>query len=543
MWHGGYVSEINYTYGFYRELTPALLDMVALIRGYRSRSACTTYCELGCGQGFSANLLAAANPDSRFFATDFNPAQIAGARKLAADAGLPNVRFFDHAFAEFADEPALPAEFDIISLHGIYSWISAENRAAIVDFIRRRLKVGGLLYISYNTLPGWAAAMPLRRLMVDHAALSAGPITPRVDAAISFAEKLRDTQGNYFAQNPTVGPRLEKLKGMSRSYLAHEYFNRDWTPFYFADVAAELAEAKLGFLGSANLLDHIDAINLSDDQQKLLVETGDPVRREGLRDFMVNQQFRRDVFVKGALAHTVLSAREAWLDARFALSTPREEVVMKVAGARGEVALQEAVYGPVLDALVAAGEAGRPAAVSLRDLLRANPKVAELGMARLQQALAILVGAGHVQPCPADAIGEAKRRESAARFNQAVIDRAADSSDLQYLASPVTGGGVAVDRFQQLFLRAMARKESDPPAFVWRVLEMQGQRIVKEGKTLDTAEANLAELRERHAAFEKRRPMLGSLGITPDAAPAARWDEHVPDGDLKIDWKQLLEQQ
>jgi SAM-dependent methyltransferase len=514
---------------------------VALVKGLPTQSVPLCYCELGCGQGFSANLLAAANPDSRFFATDFNPAQIAGARKLAADAGLPNVRFFDHAFAEFADEPALPAEFDIISLHGIYSWISAENRAAIVDFIRRRLKVGGLLYISYNTLPGWAAAMPLRRLMVDHAALSAGPITPRVDAAISFVERLRDTQGNYFAQNPTVGPRLEKLKGMSRSYLAHEYFNRDWTPFYFADVAAELAEAKLTFVGSAHLLDHVDAINLSDDQQKLLAETGDPVRREGLRDFMVNQQFRRDVFVKGAVAHTGFSSREAWLDARFALSAPREDIPLKVTGARGEAALQADVYEPILDALAATGEGGRPGAVALRQVLRDSPKVAELGLARIQQALVVLVGAGHVQPCPADTADDAKRRESADRFNRAVIGRARDSSDLQYLASPVTGGGIVVDRFEQIFLWALMQNEPDAPAFAWRLLEMQGQRLVKDGKTLDTAEENLAELRGRHAAFEKRLPVLRSLGIAPSAAAAPANEAPVMDRELKIDWNQFLE--
>jgi len=42
-------------------------------------------------------------------------------------------------------------DFDYIGLHGIWSWISDENRQVIVDFIRKKLKVGGVLYISYNT--------------------------------------------------------------------------------------------------------------------------------------------------------------------------------------------------------------------------------------------------------------------------------------------------------------------------------------------------------------------------------------------------------
>ena len=216
-WTSGYVADLGYTHGFYRELTPELIRFVALAKGMQAGSS-LTYCELGCGQGFSANLIAASNPHIQVYATDFNPAQIAGARALAVDGGASNVHFFDHAFEQFGDEPSLPDQFDVIALHGIYSWISPENRQHIVDFVRRRLKVGGLLYISYNTLPGWAAAMPLRRLMVDHAG-SNGPSAPRIEAAIGFVDKVQAAQAAYFTQNPTVGPRFEKLKGMSRSLV------------------------------------------------------------------------------------------------------------------------------------------------------------------------------------------------------------------------------------------------------------------------------------------------------------------------------------
>lgn len=37
-------------------------------------------------------------------------------------------------------------EFDYLCLHGIWSWNSETNGVIIVDFIRRKLKVGGLLY-------------------------------------------------------------------------------------------------------------------------------------------------------------------------------------------------------------------------------------------------------------------------------------------------------------------------------------------------------------------------------------------------------------
>ena len=89
-----------------------------------------------------------------------------------------------------------------------------------------------------------------------------------------------------------------------------------------------------------------------------------------------------------------------------------------------------------------------------------------------------------------------------------------ESADLTFLASPVTGGGIQIDRFQQLFLLARAEKENDPATFVWNILKSQDQRLVKDGKPVDSPESNIAELNMRLADFEQKRlPVLQQLGI------------------------------
>ncbi|MFD0464070.1 class I SAM-dependent methyltransferase [Microvirga aerilata] len=270
-WSAGYVVDVDYTHGFYQELTPSLLSFFALLQGVQAPdpgASSLAYCELGCGQGFSTNLLASANPHIEFHATDFNPAHIAGARDLARSAGIENAHFYDDSFAEFLTRNDLPA-FDFITLHGIYSWISPENRQAIVGFIRKKLKPGGLVYLSYNAMPGWASMMPLRRLLVEHAAAqgSAQSLQARIAASLGFADKLGSLDARYFANHPKLAGRVEKLKGQNPNYVAHEYFNRDLTPFYFMDVAQELAEAKLTWVGPANALDTLDEINLTQEQR------------------------------------------------------------------------------------------------------------------------------------------------------------------------------------------------------------------------------------------------------------------------------------
>ena len=102
-------------------------------------------------------------------------------------------------FAEFAARSDLP-QFDIIGLHGIWTWISDENGRVIVDLIRRRLRPGGIVYISYNCLPGWAASMPLRHLMklhADFAAESSGMLV-KLDGAVAFAEQVIDSGAQFF---------------------------------------------------------------------------------------------------------------------------------------------------------------------------------------------------------------------------------------------------------------------------------------------------------------------------------------------------------
>lgn len=352
-WTSGYVADIGYTYGYYTELNPQRIKLAFLNQGLVFPQVCTA-CELGFGQGLSANIHAAASI-THWHGTDFNPSQAGFAQELASVSGA-NAKLYDEAFADFANRTDLP-NFDYIGVHGIWSWISDDNRAVIVDFVRRKLKVGGVLYISYNTLPGWAAFAPMRHLMTEHAEIlgSEGSegrgIVSRIDGAIDFAEKLLATNPLFSRANPLVGDRIKKLKDQNRHYLAHEYFNRDWLPMHFATMAEWLEGAKVQYACSAHYLDHIDAINLSSDQQTFLKDIPDLMFRETTRDFMVNQQFRRDYWVKGARKLNTLEQLEALRAQKVILTVHRPDVSLKVTGSLGEANMSENVYAPILDLL------------------------------------------------------------------------------------------------------------------------------------------------------------------------------------------------
>ncbi len=509
-WTAGYTADIDYTFGYYAELNPLRARLAFLNAGLLPPGQ-GMHCELGFGQGMSANIHAAASGDT-WYATDFNPVHANFAQSIASAAGS-SAHLFDEAFADFCTRADLP-DFDTIGLHGIWSWISDDNRRVIADFIRRKLKVGGALYISYNTLPGWAAFAPMRHLMTEHArtlgAEGAG-IVSRIDGALAFVDKLLTTNPTYAEVHPQIVGRISDIKQQDRHYLAHEYFNRDWLPMHFATMADWLEPAKVSFACSAYFLDHVDAINLSDEQQHLLNAIPNTRFRESVRDFMVNQQFRRDYWVKGARRLNALEQKEALGTQRVILIQPRQDVSLKVSGGIGESTMLDAIYLPILDELAD----HRP-----KTLEQIAQAVAGKGVsfAQLTQAVMLLAGTGAVGAVQDDET-IARARASTDRLNNHLIDRARGSNEIYHLASPVTGCGIAVNRFQQLFLLAIRQGRKRPKDWantVWKVLDDQGQKIIKEGKALDTAEANLAELTEQANIFgEKVLPILKALQIAP----------------------------
>jgi len=502
-WTSGYVAEIDYTHGYYRELAPGLIDIALLMSGHEPPThRPLRYLELGYGQGVSANIHAAATM-AEVWGADFNPAHAANARSLAEHAGS-GARFFDNSFAEVAARDDLP-EFDYIVLHGVWSWISDENRGAIVEIIRKRLKVGGVVYLSYNTLPGWAVGMPLRHMMTLHAETvgsDAQGVVGRIEGSIAFGSKLAEIGARYFAANSTAKGRLDAIAGQNRNYLAHEYFNRDWAPMYFSDVHALLVDAKTSYACAAALIDQMDGFNLTAPQQEVLTGIPYVVLRETVRDYILNQQFRRDILGRGARRLPPLERQERLFDLSVTLVVPETDISFEVEAGLGKVSLKPDIYQPLIDAL-AAGDGGPKRIGDLAAL----PTLSRLPAGALLEGLAVLIGSGRAHTAQSETqIAAAAPRCHA--LNAALIDRARFNGDVSCLASPVIGGGVPIGRFEQMFLGARARGvkvASDWAKDAWDTLARQNQAIIKDGEVLQGAEANLKELDTQAQALAGRR--------------------------------------
>lgn len=510
-WTDGYVTDIQYASGFYRELSPTYLAYLCDLIGVRAPDIAKpfTYCELGCGQGLGSNLLAATHPNGAFYAYDFNPAQIANAQMLATAGGLTNIRFLERSFQELAEEPPhVEPLFDFIVFHGIISWIMPEHFQHIVTFLQRRLRPGGLVYASYNCLPGWTAMTPLQRLLREYAKQHPGRSDYQLREGLAFTNTLQQAGAAYFSANPGVPTRLEKLSGLNQNYLAHEYLNEAWVLFYFADVARELERAKLSFVGSAFLFDNFDHLCVPEKVRPLVKQARDPIFAQTIRDFAINRQFRRDLFVRGTNRIGMPEQTARLRQTTFQLLQDVVQSPLRFKVPLGEVTANPAQYDPVVKALRA-----KPA--SLGDVLTL-PELAGRPFGEVSQTLAILVGDGLAHP-----VADRKLRSvsQAQALNRAVARRALLGDDYAFLGAPAAGTAIPATFMDMCILLALSEKSGTPKQAdiiddVWRLLGQYGRRLIKKGVTLETRQDSAAELELQVSEFfTTKYPYWKTLGI------------------------------
>ncbi|CAL1692930.1 hypothetical protein MMB232_03113 [Brevundimonas subvibrioides] len=501
-------SELEYTSGYYHELGPAHLAFCALVAGIdRPAPARPVYLELGMGQGVSLAAHAAAS-DGEFWGVDLNPAHVANARALAESVSTP-LTLVEGAFADFAARDDLPL-FDVIALHGVWSWVSDASRRSIVEILRYRLAPGGVVYLSYNCQPGWASRGPIRHLMkLGHGASAPGDPEARVQSALAFAEEVAAADGRFFAENRPAASHLASLRKTTPQYLGHEYLNADWHIPWFSDVAEAMAEADLTFAVSARLLDRVNALQLPPAGVALMDREKDPVLRESIRDFLVNQQFRPDVFARPAPRLSDADRTARFESQAFVLVCGLDEIDFQLTGAQGEMVLPEATYRPIALALAADGFVAKTGAEVM-----AAPGVSSLRRTDVIAALINLVGMGVMRPAQAVPPGAETRCQA---YNRLVLDRALTGPHLMHLASPVTGGGVLTPRSAQLFLRAWIDGDHAPEAIarsVWAVFRTTGERAVRKGETLTSEDDNLAALGDMARRFlDQTVPLFRALAI------------------------------
>ncbi|MFI5297336.1 MAG: methyltransferase regulatory domain-containing protein [Polyangiales bacterium] len=504
-----YVTDVAYERTFTQELSPTLLRWVATLNGITPPPADDfDYCELGAGNGDTLVTLAASNPDARFLGVDFNPAHVGFANDLAIRGGVGNVRFLERDFEALLDDD-LP-DFDYIGAHGVMSWVSAQKRSALLAFAKAKLRPGGLLYVSYNALPGWAVMEPLRRLMLDHTASTPGTTVDRAREGLAFLQRLSDANAGYFTSHPTARAMLALMQKAGLPYIAHEYFHAHWHPMYFADVAHEMERHDLSYVGQLPLHLNLPSLALSSAIQSMVGGGDDRRDYETIKDFALNEFFRSDVYVKGP-ARASNDARLAAIRATSFGSLAKSDRLLR------ELRLPHYTVqftGPLYDALIPA----IAARVSTPVELARTPALAQFGAARIGDALLNLTLGGQVLPMRSRPTASARGvYRIALAHNRRVLDlkEPRNNNTPIVLASAITGTGITLTMMEAICLRLLVEDQADQrEPWLRAFLASQPLRLVAgEDRTRDPDALVRAILLEFETFRERWADKLVELGV------------------------------
>ncbi|WP_157879222.1 class I SAM-dependent methyltransferase [Pararhodospirillum photometricum] len=506
-WTEGYLADVPYTDTVYQELFPSFLAFMCLLIGVRPPDLARgfRYCELGCGRGATLLHAAATHPHGDFVGIDFDPAAIASARDLAREAGLANVALHEEAFRDLAFRLSVSPggvpdheRFDIVVLHGVYGWVAAENRQALVEILRHWVRPGGLVFISYNCRAGWAPLVPLQRLLVRHAAQSSRRGNTRIEEALAFLGQLRGGGASFFSTNPIAAHHLNDLERHHRGYLAHEYFNEYWDVFDHADIASAVASARLTFIGSATIPYNSDDLCLPAPLREIVACVSDPALAEMVRDLTTGRVFRRDIFMRGPQRLSSEICLELLRKYRFTLRRPINEIRLVFPVPLGELRGDPAIGGPILAALTE----GTPRFVDLET----DPKLAGTSPAAILRCLSLLVSSGQ-----ADIVSDHSEaaKEPCRRLNQETILRVLRGEDRSFAAAPLIGGALRFSPLEHRILAALYKGHPPDVSILLSLLQEQ-LPLLKGGSECDGSSALTSTL---ETVVAHHIPLWQRLGI------------------------------
>ncbi len=507
-WSDGYRTDLEYTFGLYPFLNPDTLLLACVMQGFRPPASILSggandnrglvYCELGCGQGVTLNLLAARDPGGRYFGIDYNPNQVANARGFAKAGGINNVTFLEESFSDL-DKVDMP-DCDIVVLHGIWTWISDEMRAHIVNFLRRKLKPGGLCYVSYNCAVG-RNDTPMRELLRVAERTSPKAGLERVTDAVNTAHALAQLGAKYFEQHPVAKKRVEGLLTQNSNYLTHEFLNESWDPTFFSEVADSFSEAKLNYLGSTEMQFNRPDLVLPKEAEpfkKRFTSTND---FELLKDLWLGTMFRKDLFVKGQKALTENELHRHIDPLRFVITKKRADCTLQFSVPIGQGNLTERVFVPVLDLLSKGPATGK----EMRD-------IAEAQGTNIINVLQLLFVAGHIALCIADeAIPRIKA--SLANFDKAVLDGVSRGEDLYLASQPGTGLAISLSVLDYLIWRSTNEDVPDRATDAYANLRNIGKSISQNGEAIKDQELALKIMNDRIKHYDDGIAPIMTVGL------------------------------
>lgn len=243
--------------------------------------------ELGCAEGGNIIPHAVHNPKGEYVGIDLSKVQIDAGKKHIKEMGLKNIELKHCSITDIDDSFG---KFDYIICHGVFSWVPDFVQDKIIEVSKKNLNKNGVVYISYNTLPGWNMVRTIRDMMLYHAKSFAE--SDKVIQSRALLEFIKESlEGSETPYAKVLKQEAELLSKQGDHYIRHEHLEENNKQFYFSDFMQKANGQGLQYLADCSLSSMYIG-NMSQKVAEKLNEINDIVKTEQYMDFITNRRFR-----------------------------------------------------------------------------------------------------------------------------------------------------------------------------------------------------------------------------------------------------------
>ena len=257
------------------------------------------------GSSYGGNLISQAlfYPKATFTGIEIAPTQVSVGKTYIDQLGITNLELLEGDVNESHEHLGT---YDYIIAHGFYSWVDEDTKDNFLRLCKEHLGSNGILYMSYNTYPGWHKMDSVRALL-EFANKDIDTLNHRekVRHGKTVASKLGALMLEYDTVKNQQASFLQSLRQTLQKqdcYVGHDHLEPVNTPVYFHQCMDHMAEHGFTYLCDCDL--NLSFPTVYDETLRTKLQElapHDPLAREQYIDFMLNTAFRKSLFThKGA---------------------------------------------------------------------------------------------------------------------------------------------------------------------------------------------------------------------------------------------------
>ena len=281
------------------------LESYARLLGLSPTPASTAHI-LEIGSSYGGNLISQAlfYPKATFTGIEITPTQVSVGKTYIDQLGITNLELLE---GDVNESHQHLGTYDYIITHGFYSWVDEDTKNNFLRLCKEHLAENGILYMSYNTYPGWHKMDSVRALL-EFANKDIDTLNHRekVRHGKTVASKLGALMLEYDTVKNQQASFLQSLRQTLQKqdcYVGHDHLEPVNTPVYFHQCMDHMAEHGFTYLCDCDL--NLSFPDMYDETLRTKLEElapHDPLAREQYIDFMLNTAFRKSLFThKGAM--------------------------------------------------------------------------------------------------------------------------------------------------------------------------------------------------------------------------------------------------